>query len=151
IGNDPIIDLLKMKIYKGEKNFDKMEKLSAKIMKHESVQIVGMKAAVEPQMQKKEFTEALATADKAIELRQDQHRHKQSAFELRARAKDWDGAMQVLDSGLKKKIIPADKYKRLKAIVLYEMAREAQEKSDDVNFFRLCSQSIAADETLVPA
>ena len=31
IGNDPIIDLLKMKIYKGEKDFDKMEKLSAKI------------------------------------------------------------------------------------------------------------------------
>lgn len=151
IGNDPIIDLLKMKIYKGEKNFDKMEKLSAKIMKNESVQIVGMKAAVEAQMQKKEFTEALATANKAFELRQDLYWVIESAFELRARAKDWDGAMQVLDSGLKKKIIPADKYKRLKAIVLYEMAREAQEKSDEVNFFRLCSQSIAADETLVPA
>ena len=28
IGKDPIIDVLMMKIYKGEKNYDKMEKLS---------------------------------------------------------------------------------------------------------------------------
>ena len=51
IGNDPIIDVLTMKIYKGEKDFDKMEKLSAKLMKNEDIQIVGMKAAVEAQME----------------------------------------------------------------------------------------------------
>lgn len=151
IGNDPIIDLLKMKIYKGEKDFDKMEKLSAKIMKNEDIRLVGMKAAVEAQMQKKEFAEALATANKAFELRQDLYWVIESAFELRAKAGDWDGALQVLSSGIKKKIIPQDKFKRLKAIVLFEMALEAQKKGDDVNFFRLCSQAIECDETLVPA
>lgn len=151
IGNDPIIDLLKMKIYKGERNFDKMEKLSGKIMKNEDIQIVGMKAAVEAQMQKKEFTEALATANKAFELRQDLYWVIESAFELRAKAGDWEGAMQVLASGIKKKIIPQEKHKRLKAIVLYEMAMEARAKKDEINFFRLCSQAIEADETLVPA
>ena len=44
IGKDPIIDVLTMKIYKGEKDFDSMEKLSAKLMKNEDIQIVGMKA-----------------------------------------------------------------------------------------------------------
>ena len=43
IGNDPIIDVLMMKIYKGEKNYDKMEKLSEKLMKNADIQIVGMK------------------------------------------------------------------------------------------------------------
>ena len=151
IGNDPIIDLLKMKIYKGEKDFDKMEKLSAKIMKNDDIRLVGMKAAVEAQMQKKEFAEALATANKAFELRQDLYWVIESAFELRAKAGDWDGALQVLESGNKKKIIPNTKFKRLRAIVLYEMALEAQKKGDDVNFFRLCSQAIECDETLVPA
>lgn len=151
IGNDPIIDVLTMKIYKGEKDFDNMEKLSAKLMKNEDIQIVGMKAAVEAQMQKKEFAEALATANKAFELRQDLYWVIESAFELRAKAGDWDGAMQVLDAGIKKKIVPVEKQQRLKAIVLYEMAMEAKKKGDDVNFFRLCSQAIAADETLVPA
>lgn len=151
IGNDPIIDLMKMKIYKGEKDFDKMEKLSTKIMKNEDIQIVGMKAAVEAQMQKKEFSEALLTANKAFELRQDLYWVIESAFELRAKAGDWDGAMQVLDSGIKKKIIPANKYKRFKAIVLYQMALEAHKKGDDVNYFRLVSQSIDCDDTLVQA
>lgn len=151
IGNDPIIDVLTMKIYKGEKDFDNMEKLSAKLMKNEDIQIVGMKAAVEAQMQKKEFSEALVTANKAFELRQDLYWVIESAFELRAKAGDWDGALQVLDAGIKKKIIPVEKQKRLKSIVLFEMAKEAQAKGDDVNFFRLCSQSIMTDDTLIVA
>ncbi len=151
IGNDPIIDVLTMKIYKGEKDFDNMEKLSARLMKNEDIQIVGMKAAVEAQMQKKEFAEALVTANKAFELRQDLYWVIESAFDLRANAGDWDGALQVLDAGIKKKLIPVEKQKRLKAIVLFEMAKEAQAKGDDVNFFRLCSQSISADGTLVAA
>lgn len=151
IGNDPILDVLKMKIYKGEKNFDKMEKLSEKIMKNSDIQIVGMKAAVEAQMEKKEFKEALATANRAFELRQDLYWIIESAFELRAKAQDWDGALQVLEAGKKKKIIPAARYKRLKAIILFEKAMVYQSKGDEVNFFKYCSQSIEADETLVPA
>lgn len=151
IGNDPIIDVLKMKIYKGEKDFDKMEKLSAKLMKNENIRIVGMKAAVEAQMQKKEFKEALATANKAFELRQDLYWVIESAFELRAKAKDWDGAMQVLDAGYKKKMIAEEKFKRFKAAILLEMAKEYEAKGDDVNFFKCCSQSIEMDHTLVQA
>ena len=151
IGDDPIIDVLKMKIYKGEKDFDKMEKLSAKLIKNQDVQMVGMKAAVEAQMEKREFSEALRTANKAFELRQDLYWVIESAFELRAKAQDWDGALQVLDAGHKKKLVPEVRYKRLKAIVLYEMAREYQAKNDEVNFFKCASQAISADETLVPA
>ena len=99
IGKDPIIDVLMMKIYKGEKNYDKMEKLSEKLMKNADIQIVGMKAAVEAQMEKKEFKVALATVNKAFELRQDLYWIIESAFELRAKAGDWEGAMQVLDAG----------------------------------------------------
>lgn len=151
IGNDPIIDVLKMKIYKGEKDFDKMEKLSGKLMKNEDMQIVGMKAAVEAQMQKKEFKEALETANKAFELRQDLYWVIESAFELRAKAKDWDGAMQVLDAGSKKKIISPVNAKRFKSVVLYEMAMDAKAKGDDVNFFKCCNQAIMTDPTMVPA
>lgn len=151
IGNDPIIDVLQMKIYKGEKDFDKMEKLSGKLMKNESIQIIGMKAAVEAQMQKKEFKEALETANKAFELRQDLYWVIESAFELRAKAKDWDGAMQVLDAGVKKKMIPDAKFKRFKSIVLLEMGKEYRAKGDDVNFFKCCSQAIELDPTLIAA
>lgn len=72
-------------------------------MKNADIQIVGMKAAVEAQMEKKEFKVALATVNKAFELRQDLYWIIESAFELRAKAGDWEGAMQVLDAGYKKK------------------------------------------------
>ena len=71
VGDDAIIDILMLKIYKGEKNFDKMEQLSQKLMQNEDIQLVGMKAALEAQMQKKEFTEALKTVNQAFEVRQD--------------------------------------------------------------------------------
>lgn len=151
IGKDPIIDVLMMKIYKGEKNYDKMEKLSEKLMKNADIQIVGMKAAVEAQMEKKEFKVALATVNKAFELRQDLYWIIESAFELRAKAGDWEGAMQVLDAGYKKKIIPSAKYSRLRAMVLFECAKQYSESGDEVNFFKYVSQAIKADDTLVPA
>ena len=50
VGNDAIIDILMLKIYKGEKNFDKMEQLSQKLMQNEDIQLVGMKAALEAQI-----------------------------------------------------------------------------------------------------
>ncbi len=151
IGNDPIIDVLKMKIYKGEKNYDKMEELSERIMKNSDIRIVGMKAAIEAQMEKKEFKEALETANRAFELRQDLYWIIESAFELRAKVRDWDGALQVLDAGRKKKIVPLDKYKRMKAIVLFEKARDFQKAGDEVKFFKFCSQAVESDDTLVPA
>ena len=151
IGKDPIIDVLMMKIYKGEKNYDKMEKLSEKLMKNADIQIVGMKAAVEAQMEKKEFKVALATVNKAFELRQDLYWIIESAFELRAKAGDWEGAMQVLDAGHKKKIIPLAKYNRLRAMILFERAKQYNESGDEVNFFKYVSQAIKADDTLAPA
>ena len=151
IGKDPIIDVLMMKIYKGEKNYDKMEKLSEKLMKNADIQMVGMKAAVEAQMEKKEFKVALATVNKAFELRQDLYWIIESAYELRAKAGDWDGAMQVLEAGHKKKIIPNAKYERLRAMILFERAKEYHNAGDEVNFFKYTNQAIAADDTLVPA
>ena len=151
IGKDPIIDVLMMKIYKGEKNYDKMEKLSEKLMKNADIQMVGMKAAVEAQMEKKEFKVALATVNKAFELRQDLYWIIESAYELRAKAGDWDGAMQVLTAGYKKKIIPHAKYERLRAMILFERAREYHKSGDEVNLFKYANHTISADDTLVQA
>ena len=97
IGDDTIIDVLTLKIYKGEKNFDKMEELSTKLMNNPDLELVSLKAAVEAQMQKKEFEQALINANKAFEVRQDLYWVIESAFNLRAKAGDWEGALQVLN------------------------------------------------------
>jgi HemY protein len=151
IGDDTIVDVLTLKIYKGEKNFDKMEELSSKLMNNPDLELVSLKAAVEAQMQKKEFEQALITANKAFEVRQDLYWVIESAFNLRAKAGDWEGALQVLNSGFKKKIVPAEKYKHLKAVTLYQLAENAKQSGDSVNFFKYCSQALECDPQLVPA
>lgn len=151
IGNDTIIDVLMLKIYKGEKDFDKMEELSSKLMNNPNLQLISLKASVEAQMQKKEFEQALANANKAFEVRQDLYWVIESAFSLRAKAGDWEGALQVLNSGFKKKIIPHQKYNELKSVTLYQIAQEAKQKGDMLNFFKFCTQALDTCKTLVPA
>ena len=106
IGDDAIIDILRLKIYKGEKNFDKMEELSQKLMQNEDIQLVGMKAALEAQIEKKEFKNALKTVNQAFEVRQDLYWVLSSAFLLRAKSNDWLGALEVLNAGIDKNITP---------------------------------------------
>lgn len=151
VGDDAIIDILMLKIYKGEKNFDKMEQLSQKLIKNEDIQLVGMKAALEAQMEKKEFTEALKTANKAFEVRQDLYWVISSAFLLRAKNNDWLGALEILESGIDKQLTPEIKASRLKAIALYELAKQSLAENDKTNFFKFITQALIENNRLIPA
>lgn len=151
IGEDAIIDVLMLKIYKGEKNFDKMEQLSRKLMENEDIQLVGMKAALEAQMEKKEFTEALKTVNQAFEVRQDLYWVIGSAFLLRAQNNDWLGALEVLEAGIEKEITPQQKAHRLKAVALYELAKQAKADKDKTKYFKFITQALNENNKLIPA
>lgn len=151
IGNDAILDILMLKIYKAEKNFDKMEQISQKLMQNENIQLVGMKAALEAQIGKKEFTEALKTVNQAFEVRQDLYWVISSAFLLRAQNNDWMGAMEVLDAGIDKNITPASKASRLRAVALYELAKQAKKDGDKTKFFKFITQALQENNRLIPA
>ena len=151
VGDDAIIDILMLKIYKGEKNFDKMEQLSQKLMQNEDIQLVGMKAALEAQMQKKEFTEALKTVNQAFEVRQDLYWVISSAFLLRAKSNDWLGALEVLEAGIDKNITPEQKAARLKAVALYELAKQAAAEKDKTKYFKFMTQALCENKRLIPA
>jgi HemY protein len=151
IGDDAIIDILMLKIYKGEKNFDKMEQLSQKLMQNEDIQLVGMKAALEAQIEKKEFNEALKTVNQAFEVRQDLYWVVGSAFLLRAKNNDWLGALEVLETSTEKGITPPIKASRLKAVALYELSKEAKRENDTTKFFKFITQAIEENPKLVPA
>ena len=151
IGNDAIIDILMLKIYKGEKNFDKMEQLSQKLIQNVDIQLVGMKAALEAQMEKKEFKEALKTVNQAFEVRQDLYWVVGSAFLLRAKNNDWIGVLEVLEAGEQKNILPEAKASRLKAVSFYELAKIAKKENDVTKFFKFINLALEENPKLVPA
>lgn len=150
-GSQTLVDLLALKIYKGEKNFEQMEKLSKKLENNPDLKLVSLKATIEAQIEKKDFEKALSAANRAFETRKDLYWVIQNAFSLRAKAADWKGSLDVLNAGLKNGLISREKYAKLKATALYERSLQFKEKSDFINFFKYCKQALDADHTLVPA
>jgi uncharacterized membrane-anchored protein len=118
-------------------------------MKNEDIQLVGMKAALEAQMEKKEFTEALKTVNQAFEVRQDLYWVIGSAFLLRAKNNDWLGALEVLETGIEKGLTPPQKASRLRAVALYELAKQSEQ--DKTKFFKFITQSLNENPKFIPA
>jgi len=110
-----------------------------------------MKAALEAQMEKKEFTEALKTVNQAFEVRQDLYWVIGSAFLLRAQNNDWLGALEVLEAGIEKEITPPQKARRLKAVALYELAQQAKADKDKTKYFKFITQALNENNKLIPA
>lgn len=148
---DALIDLLKIKIYESEKNFDKVEEISDKLSENPDLKLASLKSLMEAQIEKKEYKKALATVNKAYELRQDLYWVISGAFKMRAQTDDWTGALDVLEEGYKKGLVSDEKYVNYKSTVLYQIALIYKEEKDDLNFFKYCKQAVDICPTLVPA
>ncbi len=146
IGNHDIADLLELRILKKEKDFDKLEKLSQKLLKSKNSQLVGIKALTESWSMKNDFEKALPLANKAFEARQDLFWVVKYAFDLRAKSADWQGALEVLETASKKNLINKEKYAELKAICLYEIALEEKKKGQKLS----CVKNLIQAHDLLP-
>lgn len=151
IGKHILIDILELKILKGEKNFDAVKKLSFKLLKNKDAELVGLKSLIETSAKKKNFEEALLSANKAFETRQDLYWVIENTFQYRALSGDWQGAVEVLEAGLKKKLILHQKYAELKAIALYEISLQAQKNKQDFVSFKSLTHACQLNPQLVPA
>lgn len=151
IGQSVLTDILELKIFKGEKNFDAVEKLSFKLLKNKDAELVGLKALIETSSKKNDFEKALLSANKAFQARQDLYWVIENAFLLRARSADWDGALEVLEAGFKKKLVSNEKYSELKAIALYTLSLKQTKDSKHFNALKCLRQACHLAPDFVPA
>ncbi len=151
IGDSAIIDLLKLKILKGEKKFDEVEKLSSKLLKTKGEELVGLKAMIESSSKNKEFDKALISANKAFEIRQDLYWVIENTFRLRAMASDWHGAIEVLEVAHKKKMIDPNKYFSMKAVSLYEMGLAYAKNKQEMLFEKCMEEAYNLCPSFVPS
>ncbi|HCU59142.1 MAG TPA: hypothetical protein DIC64_04085, partial [Alphaproteobacteria bacterium] len=121
IGKGEMTDFLELKILKGEKNFDAAQKLAIKLAQNKESELVGLKSLIETSAKKKDYEKALQSANRAFETRQDLYWVIENTFHLRAFASDWRGALEVLETGLKKKMVTPERYALLKAMAFYEI------------------------------
>lgn len=151
IGKSVLTDVLDLKILKGEKNFDAVEKLSFKLLNNKDAELVGLKALVETSSKKKNFEEALYSANKAFEARQDLYWVIENAFRLRAQSSDWKGVLEVLEAGFKKKLIPNEKYGALKSVALYALSLDETKRQNFLAASKYLNQACHLSPDFVPA
>lgn len=151
IGKSVLTQILELKILKGEKNFDAVEKLSFELLKNKDAELVGLKALVETSSNKNDFEKALLSANKAFQARQDLYWVIENAFLLRARSADWVGALEVLEAGFKKKLISAEKFNELKAIALYVLSHSEAKNQKHFNAVKFLRQSCHLAPDFVPS
>jgi len=150
IGKGMMTDLLELKLLKSEKNFDAAQKLSLKLTESKESELVGLKALIEASSKKKDFEEALKSANRAFEARQDLYWVVENTFRLRALASDWRGALDVLEVGLKKKLIDHERYALLKAVTLYEIGLNEKKDAHELVFLRYLTEAHNLYPAFVP-
>ena len=151
IGKTVLTDILELKIFKGEKNFDAVEELSFKLLKNKDAEMVGLKSLIETSSNKKKFEEALFSANKAFQTRQDLYWVIENAFILRARSSDWTGALEVLEAGYKKKLISNSKYAELKAVALYALSLKQKKDAKHLSASKYLKQAHHLCPDFIPA
>jgi HemY protein len=76
--------------------------------------------------------EALAHAERAFELRPDTGWVTHTLFDMQAHAGQWRKAQATLESGLRRKLVDAERGRILKALLLLERSRESERAGEPV-------------------
>ena len=151
IGKGEMTDFLELKILKGEKNFDAAQKLAIKLAQNKESELVGLKSLIETSAKKKDYEKALQSANRAFETRQDLYWVIENTFHLRAFASDWRGALEVLETGLKKKMVTPERYALLKAMAFYEIGLQEKKDGKELGFAKYVTQAYNIDPSFEPA
>lgn len=150
-GSRPIIDILSLEIAKLEKDIDRIEKTSKRLIQYEDVEIIGLKAEIENYIEKKEFDKALVSANRAFEIRGDLPWVVEYTLNLRAKNREWDEALEVLKFAFKKKNISNMTFKKLKSIILFEKAKDFLKNGRETKYLKFCSEALSLNPMLTSA
>ena len=87
---------------------------------------LGLRGLIVQAIKDGEAPRALTYAERAFKLRPDTPWVTHSLFDMQAHAGKWREALETLDSGLRRKLIDADRGRVLKALLLLERSRAAE-------------------------
>jgi HemY protein len=116
---------------------------------------LGLRGLIAQALSDGDQAKALAYAKRAFELRPQTPWVVHSLFDMQAQLGQWKGAQDTLDSGVRRKVVTADKGRALKALLLVERSRAAERAGDASaalalarEAFGLAPERIAATERL---
>jgi len=103
------------------------------MLKDEQMAFLGLRGLIGQALGDGDQTKALGYAERAFTLRPQTPWVVHSLFDMQAQAGHWKAAQETLDSGIRRKVVAADKGRALKALLLVERSREAERAGRDAD------------------
>jgi len=94
--------------------------------------------------------EALRLAEQAHQMRPTTPWVVQSLFDMQARAGQWHRAQETLQEALRNKVVPVERGRTLKAILLVERSRQAEQRGNAAEATQFASEAFAAEPARIP-
>ena len=96
------------------------------MLEDEQMAFLGLRGLIGQALREGDQAKALAYAERAFKLRPQTPWVVHSLFDMQAQIGQWKAAQETLDTGLRRKVVAADRGRTLKALVLIERSRDAE-------------------------
>jgi HemY protein len=96
------------------------------MLEDEQTAFLGLRGLIAQALRDGDQGQALALAERAFRLRPDTEWVVHSLFDMQAQIGQWRAAQETLDSGIRRKVVNADRGRQLKALLLVERSRAAE-------------------------
>jgi HemY protein len=113
------------------------------MLKDDQMAFLGLRGLIGQSLRDGDQTKALGYAERAFALRPQTPWVVHSLFDMQAQAGQWKAAQETLDSGIRRKVVTADKGRALKALLLVERSREAERGGSESDAMVLAREAFA--------
>jgi HemY protein len=100
------------------------ERAYSAMLQHEDTEILGRKGLLQAALKRGDRISAMAHAEAALRLSKTASWPFTTLFELRVQAADWEGAIEALDEGEKRRLVEAKSATRRRAVLLTAAAHK---------------------------
>ncbi|MGE0046021.1 MAG: heme biosynthesis HemY N-terminal domain-containing protein, partial [Hyphomonadaceae bacterium] len=101
------------------------ERAYSGMLSHEDTELLGRKGLLQAALKRGDRTSAMAHAEAALRISKTAAWPFQSLFELKVQAADWDGAVDALEQGEKRRLVEDRIARRRRAVLLTAAAAKA--------------------------
>ena len=111
------------------------------MLDNEQMAFLGLRGLIGQALREGDQAKALVYAERAFKLRPQTPWVVHSLFDMQAQIGQWKAAQETLDTGLRRKVVTADKGRTLKALVLIERSRAAEHDNNTADALALAREA----------
>lgn len=123
------------------------QRLYTAMLERPALTLVGLRGLLGQAVESGDYRAALSLAQQARQVRPDSAWLNRSLLALETRAGNWEAAATTLAAAAKRKLIPADRARHQRGVILHELSLAAERDGDPRRAVRLAAkaQALASD------